>query len=242
MLRFFFKPILISLIALIVLRFLIFSKNLYNIEFVSLNYSETIIENNKKINIEGTVYYRNKDNLLITLIEKPFKSLVKINQSGDIVVYDFEKNFIYTDNNIFTNSQQSYLWYFLTNNYSDMGLSKYGYSIKETKIDGEYLVQYWIPKAKSSIKHVLLVFNKNQLPVYQEFISKENKIVGKIYFLNYKFDSNVTIPTKIIDVSFKTSKDSSLSIKKYSNLKLNEKVDKTYFNFKMPLNAQVIQK
>lgn len=124
-----------------------------------------------------------------------------------------------------------------------MGLAKSGYSLKDTKMEDNALVNYWIPKVNNGIKHILIAFNEKQLPIYQEIISSKNEIKGKIYFMNYhQLSSNVIIPTKIVDIYFKSKKDSVISIKEYSNFKLNQQVNLEYFNFKIPANAQLISK
>lgn len=219
-----------------------FSK-INTLDYISFTYTEKIIENKKRITVEGNVYFNFKDKLMVTYLRKPINSLVRVNSTGDMEVYDYEKNTLFIDKSGYTSNEQSYLWFFLTNNYSDMGLAKAGYSLKETKIEEGYLVHYWIPKVNNNIKHILLAFNDKKMPVYQEIITKSNETKGKIYFMNYtKLDNNIYMPTKIVDVFFKSKKDSSVSIKEYSNAKINKDVDLQYFKFKIPANAQIINK
>lgn len=213
-----------------------------NIEIVSFNYKEQIIENKKRISVEGEVFYRYIDQLLVTYMSKPFKSLAKVKNTGDIEVYDFEKNTVFIENSNYTTSQQSYLWYFLSGNYQDMGLAKAGYSIKDSKIEDGYFTNYWVPRINNGIKHIMLAFDKNQLPIYQEIVSKNGEIKGKIYFMNYVKNQGINIPSKIVDIFFKTKKDSSVSIKEYSNMKINKQVNTYYLNYKIPANAQIISK
>lgn len=228
-----------TILGLIIFSFTLIEK----LEYISATYKEKIIENKKIIVVEGETYFRYKDYLLVTNILKPIKSFTRVNFYGDIEVYDFEKNTVFIEKSNYTSSQQSYLWYFLTNNYSDMGLAKSGYSLKDTKMEDNALVNYWIPKINNGIKHILIAFNKKQLPIYQEIISSKNEVKGKIYFMNYhQLSSNVIIPTKIVDIYFKSKKDSVISIKEYSNFKLNQQVNPEYFNFKIPANAQLISK
>lgn len=232
-----------KLFSLVLVSVGISSYSLYeSLDLIAFKYKETIIENTRSIVVEGEVFFRFKDNYLVTYMFKPFKSLVRIKATGDVEIYDFEKNTVMVENSIYSTSQQSYLWYFLSKNYSDVGLAKSGYSIKETKIEGDFLLQYWTPKNNNTIKYILLVHNKNQLPIYQEIVSKSGEVKGKIYFMNYMKKYGINIPSKIVDVYFKSKKDSSVSIKEYTNPTINNQVNLYYLNFKLPANVQIINK
>ena len=68
------------------------------------------------------------------------------NKFGEVKVYFPEDNSVSIKQNELFSSQNELLYYFLSNNYSDLGLSKENYKITDTKMDGKHQVVTWANK------------------------------------------------------------------------------------------------
>ncbi len=209
----------------------------------SLEFNSKMIENKKYINVEGEVYFKRDNNLMVTHIKKPFETVTILNANGDMKVYNYESNTITLTSNILNSSEQSYFWYYLTGNYHDMGLSKTGYTMTDTKIEDGAIVTYWGPKPGniSYIKKIIIA-TENNLPIYEEFQADKGKIKGKIFFANYTKIGDILLPLKITEIFYGLKKDSSINIKQYFNPKINKEVSLEYLNFKIPSNAKTFHK
>ncbi len=141
-----------------------------NFQFISLEFQSKTIENKKYITTEGEVYFKKDNNLMVTHIKKPFESITIVNADGDMKIYDIENNTLMLSSNVLNSSKYSYLWHFFTNNFQDMGLSKYGYIIKNTKTEEGVFVIEWVPPFNNtSSLYKIILAKENNLPIYQEF-------------------------------------------------------------------------
>jgi len=213
-----------------------------NIGLVSLDFETKIIENKKLIKVQGSVYFKKENKLMITYTQKPFETITFLNANGDIKTYDYESNIVTFFSNMLNSSEKSYLWYFFSGNFHDLGLSQSGYTIKETKIEEGILVTYWLPKYPGSPVSEIIIAKENNFPIYQEFRTGKNKVSGKIFFSNYMKSGEYYFPSRIVEIFYNSPKDSIVNIKYYYNMKTDKDVDTKWFVFKIPSNAKIYYK
>ncbi|MBA3681289.1 MAG: hypothetical protein H0W73_09020 [Bacteroidetes bacterium] len=214
---------------------------LTNTDALSLNFISKILEKKKYITVEGEVYFKRQGGVLTTHLTKPFENVTIVNANGDMKNYDVLDNTLLQSSSALTSSESSYFWYFLNGNYNDLGFAKIGYVIKDTKVDDGVFITNWVPKPglNSPIQKIEMAHEKS-LPIYLEFIDAKNKPLGKIFFSSYQKIGNVNIPLKITEIAYKEKNDSTVTIKVYSNPKINNEVNLTYLDFKIPANAKVV--
>lgn len=210
-------------------------------EAISLSFTSKILEKKKYVTVEGEVYFKKLGGVLTTHLTKPFENVTIINANGDMKNYDVLDNTLIQSSSALTSSESSYFWYFLNGNYNDLGFPKIGYVIKDTKVEEGVFITNWVPKPgmNTPIQKIELVHEKS-LPIYIEFVGVKNKALGKIFFSSYQKVGTVNIPLKITEIAYKEKNDSTVTIKTYSNPKINSEVNATYLDFKIPANAKVV--
>lgn len=235
------KPVIFKWAALLLIAISSSSFYLTKTDAISLSFTSKILEKKKYITVEGEVYFKKQGGVLTTHLKKPFENVTIINVNGDMKNYDVLDNTLIQSSSALTSSESSYFWYFLNGNYNDLGLPKLGYVIKDTKIDEGAFITNWVPKAgfNTPIQKIQLVHEKS-LPIYLEFIDSKNKPLGKIFFSSYQKIGDANIPLKITEIAYKEKNDSMVTVKVYSNPKINNEVNLTYLDFKIPANAKVV--
>ncbi len=217
-----------------------FSFYLNKTEAISLSFTSKILENKKYITVEGEVYFKKLGGILTTHLTKPFENVTIVNANGDMKIYDVLDNTVVQSSSALTSSESSYFWYFLNGYYNDLGFSKTGYVIKDTKVDGGVFITNWVLKQgiTSPILKIEMVHEKS-LPIYLEFIGPKNKTLGKIFFSSYQKVGSINLPLKITEIAYQDKNDSTVTSKTYFNPKVNAEVNGTYLDFKIPANAKL---
>jgi outer membrane lipoprotein-sorting protein len=213
------------------------------LKYFSLDFNQTIIKGKNKLTINGTYYYSYLKNRTVTHIIKPYENITIIDNEGKIRTYDFKDNTVVDiDNNIILSSERSYFWYFINGKSHDFDIPSNGYIISEFKKEGNYNIYKYKPLMVGKNK-VNLITNvkKDNIPIFLEFSESEKKSLIKIYFKDYIKVDKFSIPSTIVEISFTSKKDSTIVLKKYNNLKLNEDVNLSILNFTIPSNAKYIE-
>jgi outer membrane lipoprotein-sorting protein len=121
-----------------------------------------------------------------------------------------------------------------------MGLSSLGYKLKDTRIEGKLVISTWLaPTDRSMEIQKAEIVHENYLPIFMGFFDAKGNMVQKIYYTNYQNVSHLKMPFTITEIEFISAKDSTITRRTYSNLKVNENVDNTWFNYQIPVNAKI---
>ncbi|NQU86848.1 MAG: hypothetical protein HQ541_13920 [Mariniphaga sp.] len=170
------------------------------------------------------------------------KNHIKIsNRLGEVKIYYPDENKIALKQSQFYSSENELIYYFLSNNFYDLGLSDEGFKVADTRMDGNYQVVTWTaPIGMNVISKVELVF-ENGLPVYAAYFNINDNIIRKIYYYNYEIFSNFTMPMKVTQISYISGGDSVIQRNTWSSLKVSAIPNSAFFNFKIPENAIVTQ-
>jgi hypothetical protein len=178
---------------------------------------------------------------MVSHYSDPREMLIINNKNGDISIYDFKDNSITQKQNFLFSTDQNQLFYFLENNKSDLGLTKMGFVLRETKFEDGLKITVWIPpfSLAREISRVELAHEKNS-PIFLGYFNMKGKAIKKAYFYNYTQVASVYFPTALTQITFENEKDSIVSKVSYSDFKLDREVSDEYLNFKIPENAKVI--
>jgi len=202
------------------------------------------VNSGKRITTKGQVYYEVSNAKLVTHFTYPVELITITNALGEMQSYDFKKNNLLIQNGRDFSSKQSFIYHFMSGAYSDMGLPEEGFELKDSKIEDGMVITNW--KIKSNARQDFANFtvelvHENRLPIYMGF-SNNGQVVSKTYYTNYQVFGGVRMPLKITEIVFTNDgADSTITQKNYSGVKLNEEVDLTYLNFKVPEDANIVK-
>ncbi|GHN00890.1 hypothetical protein WSM22_23790 [Cytophagales bacterium WSM2-2] len=191
--------------------------------------------------IKAAVYYTSEGKMACHYID-PHEALVTSNSKGELTVYDYESNSVLQRQNMAMSSEFNQLFYFLENNRGDLGLSKMGFSLKETKFQDGLKITVWLPPMQlaNEVSKVELAHDKNN-PAFLGYFNTKGKAFSKVYFYNYEMVAGLRFPTAVTQINYTSPKDSLISKTTYSNFKVDKEVDEQYLNFKIPTNAKITQ-
>lgn len=218
--------------------------------FFSLNQSNNSIQvklsikkafNGKIVKIEADQFYSLNDRRLISVYTYPENFIAFTNENGEIKVYYPNDNKVLVMQNNFYSSLSDVLYFFLTQNANDIGLSSSGYTlIKNEKKDGLLVTKWTDSNQNSTYPEAELVY-EDYKPIYLAYKNGKGSIINKTYYGNYQLIKGKYIPCKITEISYTSTGDSIVSRKEYSDFKFDENVRKDYFNYKIPDDAKLIK-
>ncbi len=191
--------------------------------------------------LKASVYYTSEGKMACHYTE-PQEVLIVNNSKGEFMIYDFLKNSVAQKQNYMMSTESNQLFYFLEHSRGDLGLSKMGFSLKETKFQEGMKITVWSPPMQlaNDILKVEVAHNKNN-PVFLGYFDKKGKAINKVYFYKYQMVAGLSFPSSVTQISYVTAKDSVISKTVYSSFKVDQEVDEQYLNFKIPANAKVTQ-
>jgi len=199
-----------------------------------------ILENKKKLTNEIDLFFDNNRKIITKYYHSSPEFIMVVNSLGEIKTYYPEKNEVDFKQVSELSSKRNLIYYFVNNLTDHLGLADEGFSLESTSFDDQYYVTNWTPPSLlSGLANVKMVF-KNGVPVYSEYQASKEKIMKKIYYTNYKDFVQFRLPTKIIEISYKSSGDSIISRTVFSDVDISSTADNSYFNFKIPENAKPV--
>lgn len=211
------------------------------VESLQMDMTIQSLNQGKVITIRGKVYYRVANGHMVTRFIYPKEIISITNAQGEFSNYDVGDNVVTQIQGADFSSKQSFLYNFLSGNYSDMGLSTLGFSISKSKIEDGLAITTWrapimnteLGKTKIELAH------ENRFPIYMGVFINDT-IISKTYYTNAHAVGEMRVPLNITEISYlNNGKDSLITRKKYFNVELNEKVDQTYLNYKIPASAKL---
>ncbi len=209
--------------------------------FVSLHLKNQTYQDGKVLELQSEYFYNVDEGILVVHGFKPREHLKVSNRFGEVKVYFLDDNSVSIQQNPFYSSENELIHYFLTNNFYDLGLSKEGYSISRTKMDGQHQVVTWEKIHEGNpIPKIELVF-ENDKPIYAAYFNTNGKIVRKVYYYNYQFFRSFMMPQKVTQISYTPKGDSIVQRNTYSDINVVSTPSSQYFNFKIPDDAKILE-
>jgi outer membrane lipoprotein-sorting protein len=218
-----------------------FSRHLLTVERISAAIITRQATQGKSVTLKGDIFYQRNGNM-ITHFTYPMEYIVVANRLGETKVYDPVKNTVMQYQNFLFSTQSSQFYYFLSGRISDMGLTNIGYVQDKTYNENGMLVTEWklkTPNKKALIQRIKIVYD-GQRPVYMHYQDSAGKVFRKVYYYNYQMLEAYSFPATTTEITY-DKKDSTVSKTNYTDFKLNERTDETYFNYSIPANAKIEQ-
>lgn len=216
-------------------------KHLFNVERVYAKMVSRQLQSGKSITLKSEICFEQSGNM-VTHFTSPVEYIVTTNKTGEIKVYDPEKNTVVVKQAGIFSSQSSQFYYFLTGNTNDFGLSMLGFVPVKTYPEGGLIISEWAlktPDPKIQVQFIKLVHQK-QMPIYMDYKDKNKNTIRKVYYYSYKQLDNFNFPTITTEIVYNSATDSVITKTAYTDFKLNADANSPYFSFKVPNNAKKI--
>lgn len=229
-----------AIIPLVLFFFLVSFGRLIPIQKISMKMVARSLHKGKSVTANADVYYQTSGGQMVTHFTFPFEQVVITNSKGEYKNYDVKNNTIEQSQGLDYSSKNSFFYCFLTGKTYDMGLASFGYLLKDTKFEQEMVITTWHPPADSDIPlDRVEIVHENSLPVYMAFIDKNGKPSTKVYYSGYHDLQTIRLPLNITEFQYLPDGDSIISKRIYSDIKINEQVNNSYLDFKIPANAKL---
>lgn len=197
----------------------------------------------KSTQTKATIYYT-AEGRMVSYYSLPQEMVIVNNKKGEITIYNPVANTVVQDQNYMLGTETTQLYFFLENKRNDLGLIAMGYSVKSTRFEDGLKITDWNPPMEiaQQVLKVELVHEKGN-PIFMAYHGANGMIVKKMFFYNYTDVSEyISMPTAIVQIDFKTVKDSIVTKTAYSQFRLNQMVVDDKLDFTIPSSAKVLSK
>lgn len=207
---------------------------------VSMRMEAKSLNKGKAMIINAEIFYQFDKGNMLTRYLSPLNYMFFTNQKGEAKVYYPKTNEVYLKQSADFDSEKCLLYFFLSNKLNDLGLKDMGFSITDTRFEDHLVITTWFPPAVliNSYGKVELV-HEDYRPIYIAYFDKSGKITKKIFYYEYSSFPQFSLPTKVVELDYLSNGDSIVNKITYSDIKVGEKANSYYFNYKIPLNATV---
>jgi hypothetical protein len=208
--------------------------------YISLKQQTEVLENRNKMTTEVDLFLDNNRKILTKYYHSSPDFIMVSNALGEIKTYYPKNNEVAYRQLSELSSKRNLIYYFANNLTDNLGLAEEGFTLESNTFEDNYYVTIWkSPSILTGIATVKMVF-ENSTPIYSEYKASEEKILKKTYYTNYKNFERFRLPMKILEISYKSDKDSIMSRTEFSNVKISSSADNSYFDFKIPEDAKPI--
>jgi outer membrane lipoprotein-sorting protein len=189
--------------------------------------------------LKARVYYT-AEGKMVSYFYEPEEMLVTNTAKGDMSIYTFKTNTVIQRQNFNFGTQSNQLFFFLENNRNDLGLTKMGFVLSDTRFENGLKVTRWQPPLQlaKEVSHVELAHEKGN-PIFLGYFNKKKEPLNKVYFYNYVSIVGHSFPSSMTQILFVSPKDSTVTKTTYSGFKVDQEVPDEYLNFKIPADARV---
>lgn len=122
----------------------------------------------------------------------------------------------------------------LSQQLTDFGLAKVGYTPGDVQQDGNQVIAQWLPpeQFKTYLGPVSLASEQKRLTA-AAFYDTEQKLVSKFYFQDYTMENGLAIPGKIYQIYYRESGE-FIRIMALKNIIINQTDEDQYYDFELP--------
>lgn len=207
---------------------------------VSADVQSSQVTAGRKTVVSKSVFCRNDGTFVSHYKSNGREFYIVSSRLGVTRVYAPATNEAMTDTQGLFSPKDELLYIFTTGGSQDLGLSEYGFRLKSTAKDGDYIVRNYVAtKSGSKCERVEIAY-KDYLPVFAAYYDKKDKVITKTYFSQYGRTGTFAFPMRVTEVTYGREKnDSTVKLDVYTNLKVD--VDDPMFHYEVPSTARVVQ-
>ena len=157
-------------------------------------------------------------------------------------LYNPDENEVVVKQDLKYNIENELLYYFVNNKIDDFGLKQLNFKLINTRNDKGNIVKTFIPSVinKKTIVIKVEIAYENFKPIFCAYYKRDNTPVKKIYYNNYSNYGQYNFPLRITEINYISAKDSSISRKIYSDVKVDFQANHSNFDFQIPPTAKKI--
>lgn len=237
------KPYIISfLLFATLLVFAFFSIPMQQKRKMSLHMDSKKLLKGKYLHVEADIYYKSRSGELLMHYLHPENYVLMTNSIGEVKAYYPKENKVMIKHGELFSSENNLFFYFMSNEAYDMGLNHLGFTVTDTKFDDGLMITTWLPPTELlKVVHKIEIVYEDYLPVYSAYFGPDNKIIRKIYYSDYSYFDQFSLPLRVTEIEYTQEGDSIVSRLIYSDVKVNQQTSDQYFNFSIPENAKIIE-
>jgi outer membrane lipoprotein-sorting protein len=212
------------------------------IESLSLDLVSKNLHKGKSVTITSEVYYKISGGVMITKYKSPQKKVSITNVNGEFKEYNYKTNQVTLLQGQDLSSKSSLFFIFLSGNMNDLALSSTGFKLNKTRVENKMVITDWVPNGEidNGISKAELV-HENYLPIFLGFYDLKNKPIHKTYYSNFQKIGQSKIPLTVTEIEYVGEKDSVITKRVYTNIKLNGEVDPSLSGFQIPAGAKIVK-
>jgi outer membrane lipoprotein-sorting protein len=209
---------------------------------LSVHRESQALINGSKVTEQADCYYFSDNQKMVIHSHEPKEYINIISNKGEIKIYFPKSNELMMQQSSYLSSTKEDLYIYVNNMYDDLGLRVEGFSMIDTKYEGEMMIVNWAPPAshKDKIQKIKIVY-ENMMPIYSATYNFRGELYKKTYYSNYLINNNIILPQRVTDITYTSKTDSIIRRILYSDIKINDEVDDYYKNYKIPENAKLIK-
>jgi hypothetical protein len=209
--------------------------------YVSVSQETQVLNQGAKSVFKCDIFYSKEKDAIVTHHYYPEEFVRMSNRFGEMKIYFPSTNSVKIAQNVFFSTSNELLYYFVNNKLSDLGLSKEGFSLANTSNEGDMIITTWKAPIGSKLIQQVKVCFRDMVPVYAEYTDLGGTISKKIYYSRYEDFESFRMPTRIVEINFEGSSDSTISRSVFTNIRTYERPEGEYFNFTIPENAKILK-
>lgn len=203
---------------------------------VSADVEVKTVAGGKSSTVTKSVYCSNNGRL-VTLFKTPVRFYLLTNSKGEARIYKPQTNEVLSQTDPSMSSSADLVSLFMNGRIDDLGLGWYGYKLSSSKKEDGYTKKTFTHPDPS--RPVVEIVFENYLPIYAAYKDGGGRILSKKYLSGYSTFKRFVMPLRVVDISYDSSKDSTVVRTVYSAVKVDE--DDPNFDFTVPEGAKPVQ-
>ncbi|MCL2417380.1 MAG: hypothetical protein FWD02_05540 [Bacteroidales bacterium] len=198
------------------------------------------VQGGQAVTVKKSIFFSPNGRMVVHFTH-PEEYFLITNRFGEARIFNPQTNEVMVINDRSLSSDVIPLFYFLNNQTTDLGLRDLGFTLTNTRRDGNFLIRTFTPPAqlRANLSRVEIV-HENHLPIFVAHYNTNNQIVRRMFFSNYERFNALSLPQRITEITNISPTDSIVSRLLYSNIKVGADATSPKFNFTIPSDARVV--
>lgn len=180
----------------------------------------------------GSIFYDMNNKIVVMKNGFPVREILA---HKDTTIYQIRNNKLLEKHQAYSNTSLTIFHLALSGKLNNFGLDDTGYHLVNVKSDKGLILTTWSPPDKfKDVLGKILVSTKNKQLFGIVFLDKNENIVAKHFYRNYRHLNGFTFPSEVLRITYEDGKE-SYKLTKYKNIRINEtSKNEEYYNFVIP--------
>ncbi|MEQ9008160.1 MAG: hypothetical protein RLP12_09770 [Ekhidna sp.] len=194
----------------------------------------------KTIKMTADIYFSSNGNMVSHFLT-PAEVYIINNEEGELKIYNPVANQVFESTNYQSGSQSTTFYYFLKNQYADMGLKRVGFELSDIKVENDLLINYWTPPKKVDGFNDIELVRKARKPIFMGYRDRKGNYLKKVFYYDYEhIGYGIDFPTTITEIDY-VEGDSIVSKTTFNSFRFDDESDFEMLNFEIPKDAKLVK-